>query len=195
MYGEFDLVQRSKAGDLKAFEELVVMHQKQIYNLAYRMTGNGEDACDIVQETFLRAFKSIAKFNMNSTFGTWLYRIAANICIDHIRKKKKARVYPFSYQDNPYQRGGELLTQRGESPEEQVERRYERERIQLAINRLPEDHRTVIVLRDIQGKTYKEIADILKLNIGTVKSRINRARLNLKEELKRVEEQKNKGCV
>ncbi|MDI6705661.1 MAG: sigma-70 family RNA polymerase sigma factor [Bacillota bacterium] len=185
MAAELRLVERSKEGDLQAFEELVLMYQKQIYNLGYRMMGNEEDACDIAQEAFLRAYKSIGKFNLKSRFGTWIYRIAMNLCIDELRKRKKAKLYPIVHNDNPEDKQYKLVSDAGDLPEELVEKKETRLKVQQAINRLPEDHRTMIVLRDIQGRSYQEIADIMGLNLGTVKSRISRARYNLKEEIEK----------
>ncbi|MBA1335106.1 MAG: hypothetical protein HPY66_0728 [Firmicutes bacterium] len=185
MAAELRLVERSKEGDLQAFEELVLMYQKQIYNLGYRMMGNEEDACDIAQEAFLRAYKSIGKFNLKSRFGTWIYRIAMNLCIDELRKRKKTKLYPIVHNDNPEDKQYKLVSDAGDLPEELVEKKETRLKVQQAINRLPEDHRTMIVLRDIQGRSYQEIADIMGLNLGTVKSRISRARYNLKEEIEK----------
>ncbi len=195
MSAELELIERSKGGDLAAFEELVVTHQKLIYNLAYRMTGNEEDAFDVVQEAFLRAFKSIKRFNMNSSFGTWIYRIASNICIDLLRKRKKTRTYPLTQQDYCGKNSTRVIAQSDDLPEEQAERRDIRNKVRQAINNLPEDQRVIIILRDIQGRSYKEIGEILKLNIGTVKSRISRARAYLKEELQKLEEQIESSCV
>ncbi|MGI6704217.1 MAG: RNA polymerase sigma factor [Clostridia bacterium] len=195
MSAELDLVERSKGGDLTAFEELVVMYQKQIYNLSYRMMGSEEDACDMTQEAFLKAFKSIRKFNGKSSFGTWVYRIAVNVCIDELRKRKKVKLYPVVHNDNPEGDGSKLIADTEDLPEERIERQETRKQVQRAINRLTEDYRAIIILRDIQGRSYQEIAGILGLNIGTVKSRINRARHNLKEELIKQGELKFQGNV
>lgn len=192
---ELELVRRCKGGDLTAFEQLVIMHQKLIYNLAYRMMGNQEDANDVVQEAFLRAFKSINKFNMDSSFSTWLYRIASNICIDQLRKRKRVKIFPLANQDGCRENNAAFIAQSDDLPEEQVERRDIREKVQKAINNLPEEQRIIIVLRDIQGRSYKEIGEILRLNTGTVKSRISRARTCLKEELQKFEEQIEDRCV
>jgi RNA polymerase sigma-70 factor (ECF subfamily) len=183
MSAELELVERSKGGDLAAFEELVVMYQKQVYNLGYRMMGSEEDACDMAQEAFLKAFRSIRKFNGKSSFGTWVYRIAVNVCIDELRRRKKVKLYPVVHNDNPETGSGKLITDTGDLPEERIERQETRKQVQRAINRLAEDYRAKIILRDIQGRTYQEIAEILDINIGTVKSRISRARQSLKEEL------------
>lgn len=183
MSAELKLVERSKGGDITAFEELVVVYQKQIYNLSYRMMGNEEDACDMTQEAFLKAFKSIGRFNSKSTFGTWVYRIAVNTCIDELRKRKKVKFYPIVHNDSPEGDGSKLIVDADDLPEEQMVRRETREQVQRAIDNLPKEHKVIIVLREIQGKTYKEIANVLGLNIGTVKSRISRARQSLKEEL------------
>ena len=183
MSAELKLVERSKGGDLTAFEDLVLMYQKRIYNLSFRMMGNEEDACDMTQEAFLKAFKSIRKFNSKSTFGTWVYRIAVNTCIDELRKRKKVKLYPIVHNDNLRGDGSRLIVDTGDLPEERIERRETAEQVQRAINNLAKEHKAVIILRDIQGRTYSDIADILKLNLGTVKSRISRARQSLKEEL------------
>ncbi len=183
MSAELKLVERSKGGDLTAFEDLVLMYQKRIYNLSFRMMGNEEDACDMTQEAFLKAFKSIGKFNSKSAFGTWVYRIAVNTCIDELRKRKKVKLYPIVHNDNLKGDGSRLIVDTGDLPEERIERRETAEQVQRAINNLAKEHKAVIILRDIQGKTYSEVANILKLNIGTVKSRISRARQSLKEEL------------
>jgi len=183
MSAELELVGRSKEGDLSAFEELVVMYQKQIYNLGFRMMGSEEDACDVVQEAFLKAFKSIKKFDGRSSFGTWVYRIAVNVCIDELRKRKKVKLYPVAHNDNPEDRGCKLVIDTDDLPEEQMERREVKKQVHRAISKLGEEHRVIIILRDIQGKSYQEIANILGINIGTVKSRISRARTSLKEEL------------
>lgn len=185
---DLKLVERSKEGDLAAFEELVRMYQKQIYNLGYRMMGNEEDASDITQEAFLKAYKSIKKFNAKSSFGTWIYRIAVNVCIDELRKRKKTKLYPIVHNDDLDEKGHKLVVDTNDLPEERMEKRETRKKVRQAINRLPEDHRAVIVLRDIQERSYQEIADILGLNIGTVKSRINRARSSLKEEIQKQRE-------
>lgn len=186
---ELELVVQSKGGDLEAFEQLVMMYQKQIYNLGYRMMGNEEDASDMTQEAFLKAFKSIKKFNLKSSFGTWLYRIAVNLCIDELRKRKRVRLYPIAHNDNAEDRGQQVVADCGDLPEEVIEKNEVRVKVHRAINRLPEHHRTMIVLKDIQGRSYQEIADMLGINMGTVKSRISRARASLKEELDKLEEQ------
>lgn len=195
MSAELSLIERSKGGDVAAFEELVFIYQKQIYNLSYRMMGNEQDACDMTQEAFLKAFKSIRRFNNKSTFGTWVYRIATNACIDELRKRKRVRLYPVVHNDSPGEDGSQLIVDTDDLPQEKLERRETKMLVQRAISGLANEHRIIIILRDIQEKSYKEIADILNLNIGTVKSRISRARQSLKEELIKLGEPATKNNV
>jgi RNA polymerase sigma-70 factor (ECF subfamily) len=195
MSAELDLVERSKGGDLTAFEELVVMYQKQIYNLSYRMMGSEEDACDMTQEAFLKAFKSIRKFNGKSSFGTWVYRIAVNVCIDELRKRKKVKLYPLCIMTTRRVTAGKLIADTEDLPEERIERQETRKQVQRAIKQAYGGLQGHNHTKRHTGQSYQEIAGILGLNIGTVKSRINRARHNLKEELIKQGELKFQGNV
>lgn len=168
-------------GNLDAFDELIEKYQKTAYNIALRMLKNPDDAMDISQEAFIKVYKSIKTFNFESAFSTWLYRIVTNTCLDFLRKKN-ANVYSI---DNPIQTDdGEIerdIPDSSDGPEEALEKKLTKELVNNAINKLDENHRIVIILRDIQGFSYEEISNILDCSIGTVKSRINRARNNLKE--------------
>ena len=178
------LLERSKAGDIAAFEMLVEAYQKKIFNLAYRITGNYDDAGDLAQEALIRIFKSIANFKEQSTFSTWVYRITTNVCLDDIRKKKNRRV--LSLDEEIHVEDGEMKRQIMSDdplPDEIAEREELRSIVSSAIDSLPEEQRLVISLRDIQGLTYDEIAEVLDCPSGTVKSRINRARQALKNVL------------
>ncbi|MGB7604755.1 MAG: sigma-70 family RNA polymerase sigma factor [Lutisporaceae bacterium] len=179
------LVKRSKSGDIEAFEQLIFDYQKKAYNIALRVMGNQEDAKDMCQEAFIRIYKSIEGFKEQSSFSTWMYRIVTNVCLDEIRKKKKSETVSL---DGTYEtENGEIhfeIASDDDTPEEAYVRTEKKRIILKSINELSEEYKTAIVLRDIQGFSYEEIANILCCSIGTVKSRINRARNILKNKLK-----------
>ena len=178
------LLEKSKAGDVEAFEKLIEIYQKKIFNLAYRMIGNFDDANDLAQETFIRVFRSIASFKGQSAFSTWIYRITTNVCLDELRKRKNKK--EMSLDAEIQLEDGEMKRQIMSDdplPDEVAERDEIRSIVSGAIDSLPEDQRLVITLRDIQGLSYDEIADVLDCPSGTVKSRINRARQALKNVL------------
>jgi RNA polymerase sigma-70 factor (ECF subfamily) len=182
------LVERARAGDVAAFETLISQYERKVYNLAYRLTGNHEDASDMAQEAFIRVFQKLPEFRGDSSFSTWLFRIASNACLDEIRKRKRHRTVSL---DNPYETDeGEMSRQYADAadgPEEIIDRQETQAMVQACINALDEEYRVVVVLRDIKGYAYNEIAEMLGLNLGTVKSRLNRARAAIKEKFTRLE--------
>jgi len=183
-----DLVVRSQRGEIDAFESLVIKHQKKMLNLAYRMTGNYDDACDIVQDAFVAAYKGIGGFQRKSRFSTWLSTITMNLARNRLRQVATEQQRHGLSLDVP------LLTQDGEvrlelpssapTALEQIERHELQRGVQECINALEEEFRAVVVLRDIQGYAYEEISEVLQLAIGTVKSRLFRARAMLRDCLK-----------
>jgi RNA polymerase sigma-70 factor (ECF subfamily) len=178
------LLERSKAGDVAAFEMLIEAYQKKIFNLAFRMIGNYDDAGDLAQEALIRIFKSISNFKEQSSLSTWIYRITTNVCLDEIRKKKNRKV--LSLDEEIHAEDGDMQRQIMSDdplPDELMEKEELRQIISSAIDSLPEDQRLVVTLRDIQGLSYDEIARVLDCPAGTVKSRINRARFALKNVL------------
>jgi RNA polymerase sigma-70 factor (ECF subfamily) len=179
------LVARTKKGDVAAFEELINGYEKKAYNIAYRMMSNEEDAKDMAQEAFIKIYKSIKGFREESSFSTWLYRIVTNTCLDELRKRKRSETVPLeiNFQNDKGTAHIEIGADK-ETPEDICERIEKRQLIHNAIDSLNEDYKTVIILRDIQGFGYAEIASILNCSLGTVKSRINRARNMLKEKLR-----------
>jgi len=182
------LVERAKRGDVEAFETLVASHEKAVFNYAYRLTGNYEDAGDIAQEAFLRVYNSLPEFRGDSSFTTWLYRIVRNACLDEMRKRKRQRVT--SLDETMELDDGEMSRQfadNGDGPEQALERVELQRTVLEAINALDEEYRVVVVMRDIQGYSYNEIAEALGINLGTVKSRLNRARGALKEAFAKLE--------
>lgn len=173
---EILLIKRAKEGETGAFGELVSLYEKQVYNIALRFSSNPDDACDISQNAFLRAFRYIKTFKEESAFSTWLYRIVINCCNDYIKKSKKQSAVPLYYK-NEYGEDEELkIPDLSYNPEEIFEREQIRDLVRDAIDILPIEFRQVIILRDINGLSYDEIAEILNLEIGTVKSRIFRGR-------------------
>lgn len=176
------LLEKSKNGDVEAFEYLVNKYQKKVFNIALRMMGNYDDAGELAQEAFIKIFKSIKSFKEESTLSTWIYRIATNVCLDEMRKRKKRWI--LSLDEEIQAEDGEIQRQvedHAPTPDIIAEINDTKSVINKAIEKLPEDYRTVIVLRDLQGFSYEEIAKIIDKPDGTVKSRINRARKELKE--------------
>ncbi len=182
------LVRAIQAGDMAAFDQLVLKHKDKLFNMVYWFLGDYQEASDCAQDTFIKVFKSLKKFRFESSFSTWFYRIAINTC----KNKLKSSAYRWKKKtvslENPESsKDGELffeIKDDSPSPVNELEKKERLSLIQKAINALPEEQNRVIVLRDIQGLSYQEIADITGLNLGTVKSRLARARLTLKARLK-----------
>lgn len=186
MKAEWELVQRAKQGDEESFAALVEQNQGRIYNLALRMTGNPDDALELSQEAFLNAWKGLGKFQGDSSFATWLYRLTSNVCIDFLRREKRRNALSMtvSLDDEEEARQAELPDERY-SPHVEAERRERRETLRAGLASLSAEHRRVLVLRELEGLSYGEIAQVLELEEGTVKSRIARARLALRNYLKK----------
>jgi len=180
------LIKKSKDGDIEAFETLISNYDKKAYNIAYRMMGNEEDAKDMAQEAMLRVYRSIKEFKEQSSFSTWLYRIVTNVCLDELRKKKKQNSVSLdsTIETDDGEMRLEVCSDR-ETPENAYERLEQRELIAEAIKQLSEEYRSVIILRDVQGFSYEEIAYMLNCSLGTIKSRINRARNTLRNKLRK----------
>jgi len=176
---EAALVRRCCQGERAAFDSLVARYAARVYNLALRFTGNADDASDAAQESFVRAFRAIRKFRFQCSFATWLYRIAVNTCLDEVKRRKR-RPAPLSDFEFGSADGGPPVERTEGNPDSLMSERLRRETVLRAVLSLPEVHRVVIVLYDLQGHSYDEIAAILNLPLGTVKSRINRARLALR---------------
>lgn len=179
------LIKKSQSGDIESFELLISSYDKRAYNIAYRVMGNEEDAKDMAQEALLRVFRSLKDFKGQAAFSTWLYRIVTNVCLDELRRRKNEKYV--SMDSTIHTDSGEQyreLCAEKETPESIYEKIEQRELIKNAISGMREDYRSVIVLRDVQGFSYGEISEMLDCSLGTVKSRINRARAMLREKLK-----------
>lgn len=188
-----ELVARSRGGDVGAFDLLVRRYEKQVYNTAYRLSGSYDDASDIAQEAFVRAWNNLKSFRGEAAFSTWVFRIVTNVFLDE-RKRVRARKEHRSLDEvlSPSGSGGAnggdgVMTRqfedRAPSPQDRVEQQERLSLLENAIAGLPEAQRVMIVLYHTQGKSYEEIAEIMSLPMGTVKSRLNRARLALKNQL------------
>jgi RNA polymerase sigma-70 factor (ECF subfamily) len=178
---EKNLIELSAKGNVEAFETLVQAHQKRVYNIALRMTKDPDDAQELSQDALVRAFVAIKKFRGESSFSTWLYRITMNVCTDFLRKRNKAVVVSLEQgaagneNYNPVQ-----LPEKSPGPDELTEKKQLKEMVKQAMDLLSVEHRQVLILRDLMDLTYKDIANTLNVNEGTIKSRINRARDALK---------------
>ncbi|MHB1125718.1 MAG: RNA polymerase sigma factor [Bacillota bacterium] len=183
-----DLIARSRKGEEEAFEALVSRYQRQVYTVAYRFMGNHDDASDLAQEAFIRAFYSMKSFRGDSSFKTWIHQIVANVCRDELRKRQRQQTVsldePYLTEDGPMARqasGWDL------SPEQLYEEKEGSEHLQKLIDELPPEYRMVLVMREIQDMSYEEIASQLDCSLGTVKSRLSRARKILRDKISNVE--------
>lgn len=178
-------VERARQGDESAFEALVNLYGKKVYNTACRICKNEADAEDVAQEVFLKVYRALPNFKGESSFSTFLYRVTVNACLDFVRRSGRAAAESLVRQDADGEEYEYLPADAEQTPERQSERAELRETLRRSILRLSDEHRTVILLRDVNGLSYEEIAAVLSCSVGTVKSRINRAREKLREILKK----------
>ena len=184
MQGDELLLRRACKGDVQAFEELMQSHESRIYAIALRMMGNREDAQACAQEAIVRIYRAMGSFKGQSALATWIYRITMNTCLDELRRRKARKVTSLdSLVDN-----GWSPTDTGDTPEEHGLRVEKQNALKQAIQSLPDDMRAAIILRDVKGYSYDEIASILDANVGTIKSRISRGREKLREILSKQSE-------
>ncbi len=176
---EAEIVRRVLEGDADAFGAIVDEYQKNVYNLALRMTGNPEDAQDMSQEAFIKAFNSLASFRGDSKLSVWLYRIVSNVCLDFLRSRKRRQTVSLNMDDGEGGTSELEIPDLSAMPEEELNRRLTREAVRKGLLSLPEDQREILLLREIEGLSYDEISQALGLEAGTVKSRILRARKRL----------------
>ncbi|MBI1248470.1 sigma-70 family RNA polymerase sigma factor [bacterium] len=184
------LIQRILQGDAVAYEEIVRNYQQRLYNTMFHILGSKEDAEDVVQESFVQAYLKLATFQGNSAFYTWLYRISFNIAISHRRRRKKVHSIDQVRDDI----GSEPVDQ-GNGPAHRMEQQESIRQVHAALTKLSEEHRDVLVLRELEGMDYDRIADVLELPVGTVRSRLHRARTHLKECLETMIAQSERGTL
>ncbi|MGD1994182.1 MAG: sigma-70 family RNA polymerase sigma factor [Anaerolineae bacterium] len=177
---ESSLIAAAQRGNLDAFNELVLIYQDRVFNLAYRIMGDPAAAADAAQEAFIKAYRKIRSFRGGS-FRSWLYRIVSNNCYDEFRRRKRRPAISLEDFGEVDEEANPALIDEEESPEESVQRWELSQLIQEAIDELSVDHRVVLVLSDVEGLAYADISEALDIPIGTVKSRLSRARSNLRD--------------
>ena len=185
---DLNLVKRAGNGDDDAFRVLVERYQRKVYSIAFNMVRNRDDAMDLTQDAFVKLHRSLTSFQGQSSFYTWLYRIVVNLGIDHLRKA--GRFTSIDY-DDTYQRNedqvqgdGSLLPSRlGTNPEKALGRKELMSQMQTALDSLSENHRMAIILREVEGLSYTEIAEVMGVSKGTVMSRLHHARKNMQDAL------------
>jgi RNA polymerase sigma-70 factor (ECF subfamily) len=185
---EKDLVRQAKAGDSEAFRQLFERHNRRAYALALGVVRNPDDALDVVQDAFIKAHRYLPKFEGTSSFYTWLYRIVMNLAIDHLRKAKRAQQVDFNDALSHIEGGGaaedSLLPKiLGADPGKSLVRKEMREHISIALEGLSENHRTVLVMRELEGLSYEQMAEAMSCSKGTIMSRLFHARKNMQQQL------------
>ena len=176
---ELTVIRRVLGGERNAFEALVLENQDNVYNLALKMTGSEEDALDISQEAFLKAYRQLPGFRGESRFSVWLYRLTYNLCIDLLRKNKRTGTVSLTFEDDADDARDIEIPDLRDLPEDNVLRKELRESMATGIGELSPQHREIIVLREINEMSYSDLAQTLGVSEGTVKSRLARARLSL----------------
>ena len=176
---EQQVIKKVIAGDKEAFEDLVAANEKNVFNLALKMTGSHEDALDLSQEAFLRAYMKLEGFRGESRFSVWLYRLTYNLCIDFVRNRSKVQLLPITYRDDSGQTQDIEIPDNRENPEERLLSSEKSKSISDAIDQLSLNHREILIMREVTEMSYEQIAETLSISEGTVKSRIARARKSL----------------
>jgi RNA polymerase sigma-70 factor (ECF subfamily) len=186
-FTENDLILQAQAGDRHSFDQLVAKAYPLVFNTAYRILGDYDSAADATQTAFVRAYRSLRTFRRSSSFTTWLYRIVSNVCLDVVRRQKR-QAQSLTLESEYEQMAERDIADDRAQPEQTALETELQKSVHKALGRLRMEHRTVLVLYDLAGFSYEEIAEMLKLPLGTVKSRLNRARLALREEMSADEE-------
>lgn len=182
---EEQLIRYAQQGDNDAFEQLLLLHQKKVYNLCLRMSANPDDALDLSQEAFIKAWRSIGQYQFEASFSTWLFRLTSNVCIDHLRRKKRRQETSLTESFDDSDEAEEFtLPDAAPLPEEQAIANETKLALAQAMEQLGPEHREILQLRVVEDLSYEQIAEILDIRVGTVKSRLARARLSLRKILK-----------
>lgn len=183
---EAELVRKAAAGDGDAFAQLVLAYEKPIYNLCLRMCGSVDDAMDLTQETFLKAWRNLAAFRGDAAFSTWLYRLCSNVCIDHLRREGKRKILPLHTEDDDGEERTIDVADPAPGPQERLEAADQRQQVADALQSLEPEYREALTLRVLHDMSYADIADILQVREGTVKSRIARAREKMRQAMEKL---------
>ena len=178
---DWDLVQRFQEGDRSVFNQLVLKYRNRVMGIATRMLGDRVEAEDLAQDVFVKVYHGLQGFQGESLFSTWLYRVTANSCLNH-RKKRKREFQVAEAMDDPEP----IPSDRTSNPHTLLERKELKVVLEKAIGALPQEQRMVLILRDIEGLSYEEIADSLRLELGTVRSRLHRARMLVQASIKEI---------
>jgi RNA polymerase sigma-70 factor (ECF subfamily) len=178
-----EIIRRCREGDEKAYRELVDRYRRQVYSMALRMLRREEDAEDVAQETFIRVFRALDRYDPTRSFTAWMFTIAARLCIDHIRRRRQSPLSLFQRDAETQEERTIEVADPGPGPDELTSRGEEERHAKALIDSLPHHYRIVVMLRHQQDLSYQEIAEALKLPLGTVKARIHRARALLKQQL------------
>lgn len=176
---EKKIIEKVLGGDANAFEELVLKYEKTVYNLALRMVGDRDDASDMTQETFIKAYGSLSSFRGDSKFSVWIYRIATNVCLDFLRSKSRKQQVSLTVSDNDDEDAQLDIPDPKADPEQQLIKKISMQSVEEGLKTLPDKQRQILVMRELGGMSYAEIGKALSLEEGTVKSRIFRARKRL----------------
>jgi len=181
----FSLVQRAKTGDLSAFDTLMVRYRQRLYAVIYNMTMNAEDAADLTQESFVKAFRSLSKFREKSSFYTWLYRIGVNLTLSFLKKRKIRQFFSFDQasDDGGMSKDLEAVSSTSSTSVKKALNNELHEKLNEALSKLSDKHRTIVVLFEIDGLGHKEIAKIMNCTVGTVRSRLFYAKQQLQSYL------------
>jgi len=179
---EHDLILQAQAGDRHSFDQLVAQAYPLVFNTAYRILGDHDAAADATQTSFVRAYRSLRTFRGSSSFTTWLYRIVSNVCLDMVRRRKR-QAQSLTLDSDEESQGERDIPDERDHPERLLLETELQQAVHRALQTLSPEHRVVLTLYDLAGFSYEEIAAMLKLPLGTVKSRLNRARLALRDEM------------
>ncbi len=177
------LAKLARNGDLRAFAELVDLYKDKIYQLAYRMLGNPHEAEDVVQETFLRVYTHLERYDETQKFSTWIYRIGTNLCIDRLRRRRASYSLDAEITDGDGLDGYDLLPSKEQTPEAHLILSETQERVRRAIDTLPEKYKSIVILRYLHDLSLQEISDILRMPVTTIKTRVHRGREYLRKKL------------
>jgi len=182
---EKDLIQKARKGDQDAFGQLVLAHQNKVYTICVHMVSDREEAADLAQEAFLKAWRSLAGFQEESSFATWMYRLTTNVCLDFLRKQTRRQNIASAVSLDDEASGWSEPADHSQDPQHHLEREERKQALARALRELPDHHRQILLMREVSGLSYQEIADALNADLGTIKSRISRAREQLRKILLR----------
>ena len=178
---EFELIKEFQRGNIQAFESLVLGYEKSVYGVCFRMLKDREEAYDLSQEVFIKAYKGLSNFQFQSKFSTWVYRIATNACLDYLKKKRVDVAFSLNQTIGEDEFTPEMADETAPEPQAELDRKEVQEQIGDAIGQLSEKYREAIILRELEGLSYEEIAEITESSLGATKTRIKRGRERLRE--------------